>query len=278
MEKLNVYTYVMLGVKLSTLNLIKEGFQLSTLVFLEQHDIRQVQALLAQLSNDENSPLTSSRITCKTLHDELEVIFPRDLKTVDLERTITAEEERRIARFANIFDVALGTDLIAQHNYYIPQVSIYSIDTLLQRGELLIGPEARAVLPPELVPELRQFGQSFAFGVPTAAGFHLVRALEWVLRYYVLGVGETLGDVKDRSWGNYLKKIEAMNGDPRIVAVWRNLKREYRDDLMHPELHLSMEQVFALIETAHTLIRGTVADVEGRKDPTSPLAKLYPKP
>lgn len=133
------------------------------------------------------------------------------------------------------FEPVMIAELQAASIFYVAPRGGFDTERLIDEGVMLF-PESILAKVPECKGDLRQAAKCIAFDLPTAAGFHLHRANEAVLRHYfdyeagheerpkVLSMGTLLGE---------LKKIE--KGDKRIIAALDNIKEFHRNPLMHPD-------------------------------------------
>jgi len=103
--------------------------------------------------------------------------------------------------------------------------------------------------------DIREAGKSLAFELPTAAGFHLFRATESVLRkYYVHETGST-APPKVRNIGVYLNALKIANkGDPKVRAALKQMTDLHRNPLIHPETILTLDEAIAIFGIARSAI------------------------
>lgn len=101
---------------------------------------------------------------------------------------------------------------------------------------LTLFPDSLQMKAPEAVDDANAAAKCIAFELLTAAGFHLHRATEAVLRRYFDVVAGHDQRPRTRNIGDYLHKMEKLEvGDRRVIDVLRSLKDLHRNPLMHPE-------------------------------------------
>lgn len=108
---------------------------------------------------------------------------------------------------------------------------------------------------PDVLFDLREAGKCIAFDLGTAAGFHLLRVLETVIRAYwgVVMDGQPLPI--SRNLGSYIQKMEdAKKGDPKVLTALRQIKDRHRNELMHPEEKLTLDESIALLGIVQSAI------------------------
>jgi hypothetical protein len=107
---------------------------------------------------------------------------------------------------------------------------------------------------------------SLAFDVPTAATFHLFRAIEAVVLLYFPVLGIPIPEEKSRSLGVYINLLEGKKGkDDRIVVILRHIKDEYRNRLIHPGDFLDVDTAANLFSLGASVIDLMINDMDASK-------------
>lgn len=133
------------------------------------------------------------------------------------------------------FDATLLAALQGSPLYLVFSKGGFDVSCLTDAG-LSLFPEALNTKVPEAAEDAQAAAKCIAFEVFTAAGFHLHRANEAVLRRYFDDVAGPKNRPRSRNIGDYLKKMESLDvGDKRVIDVLRSLKDLHRNPLMHPE-------------------------------------------
>jgi hypothetical protein len=137
------------------------------------------------------------------------------------------------------FEAVLRAELGTTPMYYVSPKNNMDVAGLISFGHLSF-PGDLASKAPEAIPDAQQAAKCIAFELSTAAGFHLHRANESVLRRYFDHVAGAEHRPESRNIGDYLNKLGQLNkGDPRVRAALRDLKDLHRNPLMHPEEHIA---------------------------------------
>ncbi len=104
--------------------------------------------------------------------------------------------------------------------------------------------------------EVDHAGKCLAFALPTACGFHILRAVEISAKAYVHAVTGQLPPIKNRNWGEYIFQLEkaSAHSDVRIIKTKRN-------PLMHPQDDLEIDEAIGLLCICQSAIETLVADV-----------------
>jgi hypothetical protein len=97
--------------------------------------------------------------------------------------------------------------------------------------------------------ELSEATHCYAFERNTSCIFHLMRALEIVLKAFAERIGATF---ETRNWGEIIASIEPKLDaksieDSEILAYLRNIKNAWRNSTMHVERDYNEEQAFDIL-------------------------------
>lgn len=137
------------------------------------------------------------------------------------------------------FETVMIAELQALPIFLVPPRGAFDNNYLIERGDTLF-PESLLMIAPEAELDVLQAGRCIAFNLPTAAGFHMHRANEAVLRLYfdmVMGAGHRASNA---TMGSMLAKMKKeKKGDANIIAALDAIRQFHRNPLMHPEHTLS---------------------------------------
>jgi hypothetical protein len=164
------------------------------------------------------------------------------------------------------FDVErlLKAELSIQPTYMVFPKRAYDIEALISDGTQLFSEECKQSFSDGERYDLNQATKCLVFEVPTAAGFHIFRAVESVIRrYYHVVVGK-LPEKRNRNWGSYIQRLRECGADVKITSVLEQIKELYRNPLVHPETRLSMDEALSLIGIAETAISTMTTDLKKR--------------
>jgi hypothetical protein len=100
--------------------------------------------------------------------------------------------------------------------------------------------------------ELLEASRSYAFERNTACVFHLMRALEIVLKAFAQKIGVTF---ESRNWGEIIASVEPKLDpknieDSEVLAYLRSVKNTWRNSTMHVERDYDEEQAFDILRNA----------------------------
>lgn len=144
------------------------------------------------------------------------------------------------------FETVLSAELSNSDTYWISPKGTRKTSVLMTSARYELPQSTLDTIPAEAAVELDEAGRCLLFNVSTAAGFHLFRATESVIRkYYEIVVG-TVPAMKIRNWGSYLLGLRKNNADPKIVAYLDHIREHYRNPVLHPDVLLSPDEAQVL--------------------------------
>ena len=152
------------------------------------------------------------------------------------------------------FEAQLSHELDDLDVYYIPPKGTHSTLSLIEKADENLPSDVRSRLTPEAVYDVKQAGRCLALDAPTAAGFHILRAVESLIRIYVDKVTGKPHPSKNRNWGAYINAIRNNNGDTRVANFLQHVKDTYRNPIMHPEVVLTSDEAFSLFNASLSAI------------------------
>ena len=151
------------------------------------------------------------------------------------------------------YRIALLSELGALATFFVTQKGSFDTATLLWRGEALFSDDLADKVP-EAIFDAREAAKCLAFEVSTAAGYHLFRVTEAVLRQYYSHVTGGKPHPKHRNIGVYLRSMRGAGvGDPKIIESLQQLSDLHRNPLIHPEIALTLDEALALAGMARSV-------------------------
>ena len=137
------------------------------------------------------------------------------------------------------YDTILISELQSLSSYLVTRKSGFNTELLINSG-ILFFPSNLINKAPDAIPDLEQAMKCIAFELPTAAGFHLHRANESVLRYYWDSITSGKPKPNNGNMGIYIDELRKNNyGPKKIVEHLKSIKDFHRNPLMHPDQSLN---------------------------------------
>jgi hypothetical protein len=153
------------------------------------------------------------------------------------------------------FEAVLGAELALMPLYVVIPKAGFDTTILIEAGARCF-PDDVWTKAPDAIADLTQGTRCIAFELFTAAGFHLHRANEAVLRRYWDAVTSGVPRPTSRNMGDYLREMDQRNvGNEKVKAALKDLKDLHRNPLIHPEHSLeTADEAIALMNGVHTVM------------------------
>jgi hypothetical protein len=178
------------------------------------------------------------------------------------------------------FETVLRAELSNADCYYVTRKAGYDTKLLVMNAEQIF-PNDLSVKVSEAAADIREAGRCLGYEASTAAGFHIMRALEGVVRKYWDAVSNGKPRPKNKTLGGYLKQLNVNNlGDVKIRAVLQQIKDLHRNPLAHPGGTISLDEAVGLFGIAHSAIGAMLGQIPAPPTPAlsalSGLAAAFP--
>jgi len=111
--------------------------------------------------------------------------------------------------------------------------------------------------------EIDHAGKCLAFELPTACGFHILRAVEYGMKGYVHAATGALPKVNQRNWGEYIRVLGDAGAHSDVIDLLRVLKTK-RNPLMHPNDNLEMTDAMGILCLCQAGMETLIADIQRR--------------
>ncbi len=252
MQPVNVYQFYQLGMQIHPLGSIEQGQTLQSWYYR----LYSAQMWLEFIAADKLIPMGVAWPACNALLREVRAVVKRiddkstepksDQPSDPTDSEITFTEAYGIKNAVTTFETVLAAQMQGLSTYFVSRKLGYETALLIEEAEQLIPETIRAEIR-EAIPDLQQAGKCIAFEIPTAAGFHIVRATEAVIRkYYTAAVGKP-PKKKMRNWGAYIKNLHAAGADAKVTGFLDHIREAYRNPVLHPEDTLTPQDAQVLL-------------------------------
>jgi hypothetical protein len=198
----------------------------------------------------------------------------RELTGGDTERNFTFFDTYNLSSLLGEFETVLRAEMNVGHCYLVTKTRGFDTATLITSAEELFSPQV-ATLFPEAIDDIRYAGRCIAFELATAAGFHIMRAAELVVRSYWDAVTNGATRPTRFNLGDYIQQMELKNvGSKKVLATLRQIKDLHRNELMHPEVALELDEAIALVNIVHSAINYIVKEIPGSQPTLSGVSAV----
>lgn len=194
--------------------------------------------------------LRSCRQSATDLLDALRPVIPR---LVEAGSSLHTFEIYQIQSRARDFKIALLAEMGVLPSYFVTQKGGFDTSALLDRAASLF-PTELAIKVPEATFDVAEAGKALAFELGTAAGFHLFRVVEAVIRRYYSETTKGSSHPRVRSIKVYIRAMEKAGvGDTAILRALEQLADFHRNPLIHPEAALSLDEAISILGMARSV-------------------------
>ena len=176
------------------------------------------------------------------------------LSSPSLDEIFPASELAKLQKDLREFRTILERELHSADAYFVLPKAAFDTNKLILEGEHLwpVGLERKV---PEALHDLREAGKCLAFELGTAAGFHILRAMEAVILKYWVAVTDGAALPKNKNMGNYIKKLQSeQKGNEKVLAALTQLKDLHRNSLIHSEDNLTVQEAIGLLGITQSVV------------------------
>lgn len=251
MKKINTFLLFAVGKALRPIEDIDENTTVFGPVMFPLYDAR---AQIRSLLENDALLLKTSRQAATQLVDAITAVVPLEIReAVKLDKSAKVEwwPAHQIKKAATTFETVLAEELNIIDTYAVAQKGAYSTSELISNAEAMFSKTVQRKLPALAVQDIREAGKCLAFETPTAAGFHIVRAIESVILAYFTKVLGRNPPSRMRNWGVYIRTLrESGKADSKILDFLSHIKDNYRNPVSHPDAVLTVDEVLVLFGVA----------------------------
>ena len=257
MQKVNEFRFYDLGAKLERIKGIKQDSKVTAILW----DCWQARQALQQLLDD---PI------------DLKVCRPAAEKVIEAIDSCVPKTHQQITRLSKDKDVGfaahninvslsrlitvLEAECLTLNTYAVSQKRAYSTSDMISNAEVTVSRDIRDRLSHAVVKDIQEAGRCLVFDLPTAAGFHILRAVELVMAdlwaHVIQGQSK-----KPANWGKYIEELDNAGVDKNSIDMLTRMKNLYRNPVAHPDIVLTEEEAFGLFSIGVAAIEHLVAQL-----------------
>jgi len=245
-----------------------------------------VYSQLQKISSDVPVPFVSSRKVIENFLVLLDSVKEKYGDEAKRNIPFTNVERRKLVDSITQLEVQLMYELDAMPIWFVTKRRAYSVDVLINNAELIFDQNVIPLFAPRTVKDIREAGRAIAFELPTAAGFHSVRAVEGVARNYYRAIGGTrptddlpLGPVtneirKQRDLFQNAGSIDAEDSIHIVIETLARLNNVYRKPISHPDMVLDLPAAINVFDSGKSAIELMLEDA-GKKHTSGTIPNGY---
>jgi len=140
------------------------------------------------------------------------------------------------------FETVLRNELAIADAYFVIRKGGYDTSVLIANAERcflfeLVNKVLNAVF------DIREAGKCLVFELNTVVGFHVLRAIETVVRSYWDNVSKGSAHPRPKIMGRYFAEMEKKDyGSKKVRAAIKQITDLHRNPLIHPEEKLNLDE------------------------------------
>ncbi|MCK1358931.1 hypothetical protein [Bradyrhizobium sp. 199] len=231
------------------LDLITEGKPLKESWFFLYQAKNQIEAVFGQSPYSRH--LRVSRDLAGELHTEITSILGDGTKN---DRALDDFEVWSLKFKRDAFKPVFTSEVSTLPSFLVVEKEGYDINLLIEDGVKLF-PATIAARAPEAVRDAMEVGKAIAFELPTAAGFHIFRVVEAVVKRYWDHVSAGKDRPKLETLGTYAVALEDNKfGDAKVWESLKQLGKLHRNPLIHPEVILDVGEEIEILGISRSLV------------------------
>jgi hypothetical protein len=213
-------------------------------MFLFSHFAKEWLAAFVAETAEYSDSLRDSRASAQGLLDQMNTLFA--LPPSDWKRPITQAEYIALSNGKEEFENNFEREHKNIDVFTVTPKGIYNTRLLMERPETQFPEKVRAILPDQMIYDLKQAGRCLAFDIPTACAFHVCRATEaLMIAYYELLAGHPWAH-KKRDWKIYIEQLTVEKAPPKITQRLEEIRALDRNTYIHPDINVSSEEALVL--------------------------------
>ncbi len=165
------------------------------------------------------------------------------------------------------FEHVLQAETRRAPTYLAAKIGIYETEDLVERGDQSFPNECQPKINKDAIAEYQSAGRALAFNLPTAAGFHVARAVEIVMKDYhkhFVSTGKkpkNMGEIISNLEKQLEKKGARKKPDAKTIRCLDQIRDLDRNRLMHPEDTLSPDDSLVFFNNGISAIVSMVREL-----------------
>lgn len=201
-------------------------------------------------------PIPNARRAARELWEFTSNITEQQLNAMGAKTDMpfTLSDHVKLERLVKDFEDEFEHDARELNIFSLSDIGTHSTTKLIDKAHRNLPAETVERLSAEVLGDIDEAGRCLGFDRPTAAGFHILRAVEPLIVQYYNKLTNNAVPIRSRNWGNYARQLRTHQGDIKIVGMIDHIREFYRNPIMHPEETLTSDQALSLFHTCLSAI------------------------
>jgi hypothetical protein len=219
--------------------------------------------------------LPASQRAARAVIKSINVIAPEnmdDIFNIDKTEMIHSYQLSSLGTNFKNFETVLKNDMPEMSTFAVAQIGIYRTEDLINKSFLQVAEDLRPLLMPLALNDISEAGKCLAFRVPTAAAFHLSRAIETGMNQYYEALTGKPYQLKDaaRNWAVKTDELKKAGADEKITEFLVHIRKAYRNPITHPDVIMEPHEAFNFFSQSMGVISIMLAAVKNLRDKNQP--------
>lgn len=248
-QRRNEYWDYWLATQLTPLRYVQAG-QTPVIAIRELWGASQV---LAQIIDSGFAGLELCHQQVSHLKKLVDAAMPQQQDPQD--RTLKPWEVQPIRQALDALETALSIQFVQVVTYRVTPKGTHDVAKLIETPQETFGRYWRGMTP-IAQGDWASGARCLAFELPTACGFHVVRAMEAVVVDYLKRLNKT---PQGRDLGHYVELMREIGTPGEAVDIVEQIRKHHRNPLMHPEDVLDVPMAMSLYDLCRAAIISIVS-------------------
>jgi hypothetical protein len=259
-EPVSLWAYFVIGKHVGMLEAVEATSTLGQIRSKLEHAEWYLKVLLSDPSMEKESlvPLRGSKELAQSLMDSVQELMTR----TDLEKQVGKVWAESLNKHRAAFEQVFRIELKLIYSHYVSQKGDLATETLVSEADKAIHDGLRQHLTATAKTDIRSAGRSLLFDLPTASGFHFLRALEAVIRDYVRCRKGTLPD--NIRLHDAIEEMKRLGASEKLIAALHQVRAVHRNEMMHPVSLLTADDAIDLYKACTVAVNAVLAEMKSK--------------
>ena len=276
MKRINQFQFYQLGMNLHPLARVVTGTLLQNVAW----DIFSAKSWLFSLLNGQfgfflhvsKKPAETLLMALNSVLPDVPPGSPAPFGAIQPGTKIESWQSSWITSCLREFETVFSAELPTIATYIVSKKGIYDTADLTEHADQAIDATVRGVISEDAKTDFLQAGKCLAFELPTASGFHTMRAVEAILRQYWTLVIKPAAGTKLPEMAQCINDLRAKGEDPKLMDILDHVRDLHRNPQMHPEAFLTTGEALRLFDIAKSAISAMGDKIIGHEKAQAALA------
>lgn len=217
--------------------------------------------MLEKWKQEAGSPDAANADSIEVSDDEHGKFVSADDQQVQSQDVVLSESQatelREAARLLRETVLAEASGIVN----YVASDKRYTVEKLTKDFQSLMAPGVFLVLPEISKTDFQEAGKCIAYELPTSGAFHLMRAVEAVLRHYYKNKIKRKRISEPRMWGPMTNHLLERKTPAGLIESLDNIRKNYRNPTQHPDKVYDMDEIQDLLALSLDVTNRMIRDL-----------------